>query len=366
MSRLDTLLNQPLDQLQGTAARMASLLPEAVHHQLTRLLGHQHHHPELDPALATILAVRDFRGGKGKIADDPVASRAKFRREMASIRGRVTPVGQVQDISMDGMAHPIPARHYAPIESITSDQPFPLLIFFHGGGFVVGDLDTHDEPCRMLCRHGHFHVLSIDYRLAPEHPFPAAFDDGVAAIQWVHQHANDWNIDLNAIAIGGDSAGGNLSATLTNALAQTEYAPAAQLLIYPAIEFYMPTESKTTYSDGLFLSHADVRDAYLRYNPDEIYPPDDPRLCPMYPPDPNQGHRNLPPTLIITAALDVLRDEGEVYGRTLRQAGNTCMMRRVAGQGHGFINITSINRGAYQATLQMAADFRLLLAGEVF
>ena len=352
----------PLDHLQGTAARLANLLPDAAHHRLAEWLKHPHTHPDLDPAIRTLLAVRDWRGGKKAFSHDPVLARARFRREMLMIRPQPTAVGDVVDLMVDGAACPLAARLYRPAEALSPDQPLPLLVFLHGGGYVVGDLDTHDEPCRLLCRFGRMLVLSVEYRLAPEHPFPAAYDDTVAALRFAKIHAATWGADPDQVAVGGDSAGGNLAATAAANLAGTPDAPAAQLLIYAGIEFYMQTESKQRYSDGLFLSHDDVRDAYLRYNPDERFAPTDPRLCPIYAP----SHANLAPALVISAEYDVLRDEAEVYARKLREAGTVCMMRRVAGQAHGFINITAINRRAYQATVQMAVDFRLLLDGEVF
>ncbi|MEC7118798.1 MAG: alpha/beta hydrolase [Pseudomonadota bacterium] len=354
--------SRPLDRLQGAAARIAGLLlPEAAHDQLARWLKLPHHHPDLDPSLRTILAVRELRGGKRAVAHDPVQSRLRFRQEMASIRGRATLVGQVEDLKFETENGQLKARLYRPIEATQVDRRLPLLVFFHGGGFMVGDLDTHDEPCRMLCRFGRMNVLSIDYRLAPEHPFPAAFEDAIAAVQWAHTQAERWQVDQSRIAVGGDSAGGNLAATVSVALANQPERPAAQLLIYAGIEFYMQTESKKHYCDGLFLTCDAIEEAYRRYNPDEQHSPTDPRMSPIHAP----SHADLPPALIVTAALDALRDEAEIYGQTLRIAGTTCMMRRIAGQSHGFINMTPINRGAYYATQQLAADFRLLLDGVV-
>lgn len=350
-----------LDRVQGLLARGVGLLPESAHQQLADWLKYPHHYPDLDPALRTLLAVRDWRGGKERMAN-PIEHRARLRREMQLINPRPTAVAQIENYQFQTANGLLSARLYRPIEPVLQSKDIPLLVFLHGGGFVVGDLDTHDEACRLLCRFGRFAVLSVAYRLAPEHPFPAAFDDAMAALHWAQQQAESWKIDRQKIAIGGDSAGGNLAATVSAALAGQPDAPAAQLLIYPGIELYMLTESKQLYTDGLFLSHEHVREAYLRYNPEERFPPNDPRLCPIY----AETHANLAPALLVTAEHDVLRDEGEVYGRRLRQAGTLCMMRRVAGQAHGFINMTPINRRAYQATVQLAVDFKLLLDGEVF
>jgi acetyl esterase len=351
-----------VDHLHGAAARLAGLLlPEAAHDQLAKWLKAPKHYPDLDPSLRTILAVRDLRSKQQPDRSDPVQNRLRLRQEVAAISGRPTLVGHTSDLHWVGDAGLMNARLYRPIEALNTEQRFPLLVFFHGGGFTVGDLDTHDEPCRILCRFGRMNVLSIDYRLAPEHPFPAAFDDAIAAVRWAFAQADHWQVDRSLIAVGGDSAGGNLAATASVALADQPERPAAQLLIYPGIEFYMQTESKKHYCDGLFLTCEAIAEAYHRYNPDEKHPPTDPRMSPIYAPN----HENLPPALIVTAALDALRDEAEIYGHTLRNAGTTCLMRRIAGQSHGFINITPINRGAYYATQQMAADFRLLLDGVV-
>ncbi len=349
-----------LDHLHGTAARLAGmLLPQAAHEQLAKWLKAPNHYPDLDPSLRTILAVRELRASQRPDRSDPVQNRLRLRQEIAAIRGRPTLVGHISNLQFVGESGLMNARLYRPLAALNTEQRFPLLVFFHGGGFTVGDLDTHDEPCRILCRFGRMNVLSIDYRLAPEHPFPAAFDDAVTAVRWAFAQADHWQVDRTKIAVGGDSAGGNLAATVSVALANQAECPAAQLLIYPVIEFYMQTESKKNYCDGLFLTCDAMAEAYQRYNPDEKHSPTDPRMSPIY----ALNHADLPPALIVTAALDALRDEAEIYGRTLRQAGTTCLMRRIAGQSHGFINMTSINRGAYHATQQMAADFRLLLDG---
>ncbi len=353
-----------LDQLHGTAARLAGLLlPETAHDQLAQWLKAPHHYPDLDPSLRTILAVRDLRAKQRPDPaerSDPVQNRLRLRQEIAAISGRPTLVGHVVDLQFANRnAELMNARLYRPLEALNGEQTFPLLIFFHGGGFSVGDLDTHDQPCRMLCRFGRMNVLSIDYRLAPEHPFPAAFEDALDAIRWAFAQADHWQVDRRRIAVGGDSAGGNLAATTSIALAGQAECLAAQLLIYPAIEFHMQTESKKNYCDGLFLTCAAMAEAYQLYNPNEQHSATDPRMSPIYAPN----HQKLPPALMITAALDPLRDEAEIYAQTLRQAGTPCLIRRINGQSHGFINITSINRGAYYATQQLAADFRLLLDG---
>src|SRR5262249_60683114 len=158
-----------------------------------------------------------------------VACSARFLRQTRAFRGPVTEVGAVQDLDVDGAAGPLRARHYAPMWTLKGS---PLTVYLHGGGFVIGDLDTHDEPCRLLCRHGGVHVLSVAYRLAPEHPFPAAVEDACAALAWARANAASFGADPGRVAIGGRSARRNLSAVVS-AIVNRAAAPVAQLLIYP-------------------------------------------------------------------------------------------------------------------------------------
>ncbi|RYZ87914.1 MAG: alpha/beta hydrolase, partial [Moraxellaceae bacterium] len=244
-----------------------------------------------------------------------------------------------------------------------SNQPnaskgLPLLVFYHGGGFIVGDLNTHDEACRLLCKYGQMQVLSVDYRLAPENPAPAAVFDCVAALKWAKAHAAELGADPAKVAVGGDSAGGNLSAVVSQQTKGTPDAPAAQLLIYPVVDLVNEYESRKIYTQGLFLSDLDVEQANASYVGISELSLEDPLVTPAL-----GDMTNLPPALVITAGFDVLRDEGEAYAKRMLKLGNQATLERVPGQGHGFINITSVNRSARQATIKMAQDFRQLLDG---
>ncbi|MDF2697102.1 MAG: Esterase/lipase, partial [Labilithrix sp.] len=178
------------------------------------------------------------------------------RREAFVHRGTPIPVGSVRQLTVDGAAGPLRARHYVPNDAGSSR---PLLVFFHGGGFVLEDLDTHDAPCRALCRDANVHVLSIEYRLAPEALFPAAVDDAYASFVWARANAARLGADADRVAVGGDSAGGNLSAVVTQtAAARGEALPAAQLLIYPAVDRSRPRRSLDLFADGFLLSRSDV------------------------------------------------------------------------------------------------------------
>lgn len=349
-------LRHQLDRSQGRLARLLGHLPDSMHQQLAERLQHRSPFTTLDPTLSTLLALRKWRR-TGSLPEELMAriqhSRQQLRTEMQHILHRPTPVAQVENLYTDG-PHPLALRRYVPISE--DQEPLPLLVFLHGGSFSTGDLDTHDELCRLLCQRGILQVVAVDYRLAPEHPFPAAVQDSFAAYDFCRQHASEWGVHPQQIAIGGDSAGGNLAAVLAAEYADRADAPCAQLLIYPAIEFYRSTASKQDYGQGLFFAFNDYEQAYRLYNPDDQHDPRDPWLCPAY-----ARHHRLAPALVVTAELDLLRDEAEQYALQMRAAGTRVQLQRAAGMVHGFANMSPINRRAYQAVAQMAVDLRMLM-----
>jgi acetyl esterase len=290
---------------------------------------------------------------KGPVHD--VATRREVsRRTAALMAGPPVTVRAVTDLEVAGADGPLPARHYAPFTHGDA-RPAPLLVWFHGGGFVVGDLDTADQPCRMLCRHADIHVLSVHYRRAPEHPFPAAADDAVAAFEWAVEHAADLGADPAAVAVGGDSAGGNLAAVVAQ---QTRHRspPVAQLLVYPPTDLEHRLPSADQFADGYFLTDAEAtwyRDVYAG-DADRS----DPRMSPLLADD----LRGLPPALVVTAAFDLLRDHGEAYARALQLAGTPVVLRRVPRLIHGFLNTTGVNRASYEAVVGIASSWRTTLA----
>jgi acetyl esterase len=273
---------------------------------------------------------------------------------LLSIQGPLTPVAVVRELTVDGAAGPLRARYYQP------DRPAgaPLLVYCHGGGFVLGDLDTHDETCRMLCRHAGQHVLSVDYRLAPEHPFPAPLDDAVEAFRWGAAHASGFGADSSRVAIGGDSAGGNLSAVVSQLTRDDSVRPAAQLLIYPATDHPTPRPSHRLFDRDYFLTMAD-RDAFHRlYLGDSGIGPDDPRVSPLRARDLS----GLPPALVVTAGFDVLRDEGEAYAAALEAAGTPARVHREPGLGHGWVNMTGVSPVAHRGLVEVARLWRGMTA----
>ncbi len=312
----------------------------------------------LDPGIQLLLRVMKLRGGDTFINVDgaPAAvQRERMRKEALAFARWPTAVGNVTELEVDGAAGPLRARHYAPPGATDGA---PLLVFFHGGGYAVGDLDTHDEPCRVLCRYGGVHVLSIDYRLAPEHPFPAGVEDAIAATRWAHANAVRFRADPARLAVGGDSAGGNLAAVSARELArQGEAVPALQVLIYPGTDFVETRRSADLFGEGFFLTRESMDwcvEQYLPPGADRT----DPRLSPLRAPD----LEGLPPAIVMTAAFDPLRDEGEAYATALRAAGNRVELVRVPGLIHGFINLTVVNRNARDQLISLAGMIRGALA----
>jgi acetyl esterase len=306
----------------------------------------------LDPQLQLLAALRAKRNRRPLAELTPEQGRARLRREILAFRGPLTPVGAAREVEIQGASGPLRARHYAPPDA---PKDAPLLVYFHGGGYVTGDLETHEEPCRLLCRHAVTHVLSVDYRLAPEHPFPAGLEDAHAAFRWAQAHAEELGAHPNRVSVGGDSAGANLSA-VTAQRCRRERPPAAQLLIYPPTDAATSRPSHELFSDGPFLSNSDV-EFYLRnYTDGTEATPRDPRLSPLLAGDLS----GLPPALVIMAGFDVLRDEGQAYADALAAARTPVQSLNYAGLAHGFINITGICPAARRAMLEIAQEWNKL------
>lgn len=308
----------------------------------------------LDPEMQLLLAARQWRGGQTLRAETPELARRRMRAEAHRYAGDPTPVRSVQEVVIPGPGGPLRARHYAPDEP---GEAHPLLVFFHGGGFVAGDLDTHDAPCRLLCRHGGVHVLSIDYRLAPEHRFPAAVDDARAAFRWAKSHAAELGADPSRVSVGGDSAGGNLSAVVSLCAARDgEPPPAMQLLIYPAAERVTERRSAVLFREGFLLTGADMAWYDKQYLGEARHLASDPRVSPLLAPDLS----GLCPALVVTAGFDPLRDEAEAYAAALEAAGSRAILQRFPGLIHGFVNMVTVSPAAEGAVVGMARSLRTL------
>ncbi len=239
-------------------------------------------------------------------------------------------VGSVSERTIGGAAGDLRLRIYRP----GGQGPFPILAFFHGSGFVLCSLDTHDGMCRNLCAGAGCVVVSVDYRLAPEHKFSAGLDDCVFATRWVAEHAAELNGDSRRLAVGGDSAGGNLAAAAALRI-RDEGGPAlcGQLLIYPVTDYYTPgTPSYEENAEGYGLTRETMRWFWNHYLSD---PADaaQPYASPLRAKD----FGSLPPALVVTAEYDPLRDEGDNYAEKLRAAGTPCVLSRWLGMNHGFL-----------------------------
>ena len=251
---------------------------------------------------------------------------------------------------------PIPARIYTPKTLNQTNGLAPGLVFFHGGGWVIGDLDTHDVVCRKLADEGRLLVISVDYRLAPEHKFPAAVDDAMAAATWIADHASELGIDAARLLVGGDSAGGNLAAVVAISARDGDGpAIAGQLLIYPATDLAMTHPSHREPETSILLTHSVIRwfrDHYLNDAAD-IH---DWRASPARAPT----LTGLPPAYVLTAGADPLRDEGDEYASRLKQAGVAVTYRTFPGQFHGFFTMGKLLQQANVAAREIGVWLRAL------
>jgi acetyl esterase/lipase len=309
----------------------------------------------LDPTLQLTLAGQRAVGINGLVIDDDAkTSRAQLRETTSGLADPEIHV-VVTEVCLPGPAGDIGARHYRPVGRGAK----PLLVFYHGGGWALGDLDTHDAVCRLTCRDGDVAVLSIDYRLAPEHPAPAAVDDAYAAFRWAHSHAADLDAIPGRVAVGGDSAGGNLAAAVS-LLARDGGGPAPvlQWLLYPVTDATAQTRSRTLFGDGFLLTKHDIDWFTARYVGGSGVDPADPRVSPLLADD----FSGLAPALIAIAGFDPLRDEGERYAAALRAAGTAVDLRTMGSLTHGFANLFPLGGGSAVATTELISALRAHLS----
>ena len=309
----------------------------------------------LDATLQLMLAAqRRTRTGGLSAVDGPEAARALMSSSHAVMAGRIAV--PTTDITIPGPAGPLRVRHYRPQVQVAA----PLLVFFHGGAFVVGDIDSHDELCRLICRDAAVHVVSVNYRLAPEHKAPAAIDDCVAAYRWALEHAAALGADPARIGVGGDSAGGNLAALVALRCREEGVPqPVLQILLYPVLDLAAQTKSRKLFSEGFFLSRRDSE-----YFVTELYlggsglAADDPRVSPCKAADLS----GLAPALILTAGFDPLRDEGNEYAAALRSAGVAVDYRQFDALTHGFASLAPFGGGSAEATAATISAIRAHLS----
>ena len=287
----------------------------------------------------------DALGAPPLETQDHLAARAGM--EMMTAPSSVS-VHDIRAINADG----VPCRLYRP----SSQAGLGLLVYFHGGGWVLGSVETHDDVCRKLANAMGHAVLSVDYRLAPEHPFPAPVDDCTHALRWAHSHADELGIDPKRIAVGGDSAGGNLAAVVANMnIVPLKF----QMLIYPVTDATRRSTSYCDNAEGYRLTAAGMKwfcDHYLSgSNGSEV----DPRVSPLHADAATLS--GAPPALVITAEYDPLRDEGEQYAQRLLEAGVACSLTRYYGQIHGFFSMSEFCDDGWGALMQAASATRIAL-----
>ena len=248
--------------------------------------------------------------------------------------GQPAPVAKTEDRKIAGPHGDVPARIHWP----KAKGPHPVFVYFHGGGFVIGDIDTHDTIARNMCGGADVVVVSVDYRLAPEHKFPAAAEDAWAAYQWVRSGPSGLDIDPQRIAVGGDSAGANLAAVVALMARDAGHDNIRlQLLVYPVADFAMTSPSYRTYANGFGVLTADAMKWFTKHYLAQPEDAGDWRASPI-----KADLRNLPPALIMAAECDVLCDEGNAYAEALRKAGVSVERKEYAGMIHGFFGMTPV------------------------
>jgi len=277
-------------------------------------------------------------------------------RTMVALMDEPAPeLARVENIRIPGPAGEIPARVYA---STAGGAPLPAVAYFHGGGWVQGDLETHHGLCARLAKYAGVLVIAIDYRLAPEHKFPAAVDDCLAAYRWLRSRGRDIGADPARVAVAGDSAGGNLSAVVSQLSTSSSVAvPTCQALIYPAVDFSLETDSHRELVDGHVIPRERIvwyTEQYLRSEADKS----DLRASPLRAPK----LTGQPPTMIVTAGFDPLREEARAYGDRLRDAGVEVVYREYPGQIHAFVSLTKAIPQGMACTLEIADYLRKRLA----
>jgi acetyl esterase len=330
------------DRMEAGLARALMSLPPGVQRRLAgspiEIDGQR-----LEPDTQLLLRLRRL-APRPEYHELPVPeARRELDYQAAGVAGPAWSVAKVRSLEAGGR----PARLYVPAQ-----EGEALLVYIHGGGHVLGSLDSHDQTCRFLAREGRLRVLSVDYRLAPEHPFPAAVEDCLAAFEWAVENAGDLGADAARLAVGGDSAGGNLAAVVSQLAGRK---PAMQLLIYPVCDFSQKRESYRLFRDGFLLTERGMdwyRDHYLP-SPDAAR---DPRASPLLAEDLSGA----PPTYMTIAGFDPLRDEALAYARRLEEAGADLTLDVHAGLIHGFANMTRVGHSAPAAMTRAAHALRAL------
>ena len=310
----------------------------------------------LDPDAAAVFKAFQEAGRPPYETVSPAEARELYLKGRFVSNPEPPELASVEPLTIPSPAGSIPARIYTPTRLRKLNGLAPGLVFFHGGGWVIGDLDSHDVVCRKLADEGELMVVSVDYRLAPEHKFPAAVDDAIASTKWIAENAKQFGIDASRLMVGGDSAGGNLAAVVAIS-ARDGNGPdiAGQLLIYPAIDSAMTHPSHKEPETSILLTHSVIRwfrDHYLNGAADV----GDWRASPAR----ARTLIGLPPAYVLTAGADPLRDEGDEYARRLKEAGVAVTHRTFPGQFHGFFTMGKLLQQANVAAGEIGVWLKAL------
>lgn len=310
----------------------------------------------LDPDAAAVLKAFRDAGRPSYDTLTPADARELYLKARAVAHPEPPEMASVKAMTVPGPAGAIPVRIYTPQTLRQADGMAPCLVFFHGGGWVIGNLDSHDVVCRYLARDAKAIVIAVDYRLAPEHKFPAAIDDAIAATRWIADNAVQLNVDATSISVGGDSAGGNLAAIVAiDARDNAGPQLAGQMLIYPATDFAMTHPSHGEPETDCLLTEDVIRwfAAHYLNGPGDV---DDWRASPAR----IASLAGLPPAYVLTAGADPLRDEGDEYATRLSEAGVAVTHKTYPSQFHGFITMGKILPKANEALRDIGAWLKAL------
>jgi acetyl esterase len=348
----------PRARLEIAATRVIGALPAAAKR---RIAGEPIRRDglELDLDMQVLLKLYERNPRAPLTGRAPAEARTELREAVRTFEGPPIAVASVRETTISGAAGPLRARLFIPAEA--HDQPAgargPLIVYYHGGGWTAGDLDTHDQPCRLLAKTSGARVLSVEYRLAPEHRFPAPVEDALAAFRDAVAQADALGVDPARIAVAGDSAGGHLAAVTANlCAADGGPAPAFQLLIYPVTDCANVARSRVTFAEGFVLTKEN-----MDWYEEQFIGPDgdrrDARVSPLLADDLGGAA----PALVVTAGFDPLRDEGEAYARRLGERGVRTILRRHAGYVHGFMHVLTFGPGPREAIAEIGGALRAAL-----
>ncbi|EYF04865.1 putative lipase [Chondromyces apiculatus DSM 436] len=337
--------------------RAAYALLHAPPRLLRALVGPEKRSPEghvLDLQMQVLIYINERLGGALDATEDPVEARKRMDEGSRLITPRVSPAPAHEDRRIPVENGSLPVRIYTPPSA--GSAPLPVVVFFHGGGFSRGSLVSHHGECQGLAVKAEAIVVAVDYRLAPEHRFPAAVDDALAAFRWVAEHAATFGGDPTRIAVAGDSAGGNLAAVVARETRGDAHKPVFQLLVYPATDMTRSLPSHRHFREGFFLTEASINiflAAYLNSEAEQR----DPRASPLLAGD----HGGQPPAMVLTAGFDPLRDEGDAYAKALAEAGVPVEHRSYEGLIHGFFNMSAMVDAAHHGFDDAARALRRAL-----